>query len=103
MPITNTNRYPFNSTYVNESPEYAGVYSLWLGNEIIYYGRAMGGFTTIRSRLQSHLRGDEGRCTQQAIQYSWEVCNNPAQRELELLREYQVHFGRFPRCNERFG
>jgi hypothetical protein len=102
MPI-NSQWFAFNAAVLNGAPEYAGVYALAQGQEIIYYGRALGGFTTIKSRLNDHLAGREGRCTQQATQYAFEVTQNGEAREKELLEEYRALAGRLPRCNERVG
>ena len=63
MPI-HGDKYPFTEANVNKSPEERGVYQLLDGDVIIYYGRAAGDGVTIRSRLQSHRNGSEGKCTQ---------------------------------------
>jgi hypothetical protein len=48
-------RYRFTRVAIAGAPEEAGVYALWDGDEVIYYGRAdgrkQGGGSTIRSRL----------------------------------------------------
>ena len=76
------------------------MYTLWEGDEVIYYGRADGksqaGGSTIRSRLLAHYYEDRKRPTH----YSWEVCLEPAAREAQLLREHEGAFGRRPRGNE---
>lgn len=93
-------RYRFTRIVISGAPESAGVYALWVGEELIYYGRAEGGNaaegSTIRSRLLDHHYSGELRATH----YSWEVCKDPAAREAELLREHEEKFGRPPRCNE---
>jgi hypothetical protein len=93
-------RYRFARVAIAGAPEEAGVYALWEGDEVIYYGRAdggqQGGGSTIRSRLLAHYYEDRKRPTH----YSWEVCKSPAAREAELLREYERTFGRRPRGNE---
>jgi hypothetical protein len=93
-------RYRFSRIVIAGAPDSAGVYALWDGEELIYYGRADGkdsnGGTTIRSRLLDHHYAGGQRATH----YSWEVCKDPAAREAELLREHQGKFGRPPRCNE---
>jgi hypothetical protein len=75
------------------APNESGVYALWKGDEVIYYGCATGEMT-IRSCLLQHyqLKVD-------ATHYSWEMCRDPAQREAELLREHEEIFGRAPRLN----
>ena len=94
--------YTFNEENVNRAPEKHGVYALYDGSTLIYIGRAAGDGVTIRGRLQSHFRGDEGNCTKQATRYRREVTESATSRERELLEEYQgSHGGKLPRCNER--
>ncbi|MBI2867450.1 MAG: GIY-YIG nuclease family protein [Chloroflexi bacterium] len=104
MPITG-DMYAFNQQNVDGSPDAHGVYALYDSNQaLIYIGRADGVGVTIRSRLQSHLRGDEGRCTQSAAYYRRESTEAARSREVALLEEYKgAHFGRLPSCNERVG
>ena len=92
-------RYIFNSDNVDWAPEEAGVFALFDDEAVIYYGHAQGGAVTIRSRLQDHLSGKEGRCTQAAVSYMREVTPTPAERERELVEDYLRTFGRLPRCN----
>jgi len=93
-------RYRFTRIVIAGAPDEAGVYALWDGEEVIYYGRAEGGneggTTTIRSRLLDHYYGDSRRATH----YSWEVCKDPRAREVELLGEHERAFGRLPRDNK---
>jgi len=90
-------RYKFTRTVLQGAPEEAGVYALWDGDELIYYGRAVGRNegpgATIRSCLLAHLERTR------ATHYSWEVCADPATREAELLRDYRRLYGRAPRDN----
>lgn len=86
-------RYSFNRIVLAGAPAEPGVYALWNGDEVIYYGRAYHG-ATIRSRLLEHY---ESRA--KATHYSWEITAEPAARESELLREYQDANGRLPRMN----
>ena len=53
-------QYEFTSKNVDHAPDKPGVYALYYGDEIIYYGWAQGDTVTIRSRLQSHKSGREG-------------------------------------------
>jgi len=92
--------YAFTKENVDNSPDKQGVYALYLNGDVIYYGRAT---ASIRNRLQSHYRGDEGLCTKQAKSYKREVCSNPVAREVQLLEEHKRLYGRLPRCNERVG
>jgi hypothetical protein len=100
MPISG-DRYAFTEKNVNNAPDEHGVYALYDGDILIYYGRASGDGVTICSRLQSHFRGDEGPCTQGATHYRREMTESPKHREKELLDEFAARFGRLPRCNER--
>jgi len=97
MPIASP-RYAFNATMVWGAPPDPGVYALWEGEELIYYGRALGGGITIQSRLREHLESAQS-CTARATHYGWEIASNPRVREAELLREHQKSHGRLPRCN----
>lgn len=90
-------RYHFTRIALLGAPADAGVYALWDGEELVYYGRATGGTASIRARLLDHF---EGRLpATSASHYSWELCADPASREAELLAEYQRVFGRPPRFN----
>lgn len=93
MPIASP-RYAFNRTMVSGAPPDPGVFALWEGEELIYYGRAH----SIQAQLLKHLEGAE-RCTRRASHYGWEISSNAASREVELLREYRHAHGRLPRCN----
>jgi len=95
--------YPFVPNFVNVAPLEHGVYLLFAFGELIYIGRAFGLGVTIRSRLQSHLAGWEGPCTQAATDFSWLISFTPATDEAMLLAEYKRQHGRLPRCNDRIG
>ena len=86
-------RYKFSRIVIAGAPEEPGVYALWQGEELIYYGRAFDG-ATIRLRLMEHYHGKL-----EATHYSWEMSPEPVAREGQLLREYQEVFGRLPRLN----
>jgi hypothetical protein len=78
-------QYEFTSKNVDHAPDKPGVYALYYGDEIIYYGWAQGDTVTIRSRLQSHKSGREGACTEKATHYRREVADNAEEREKQLL------------------
>jgi hypothetical protein len=94
---------PFAKEQVDKSPDLRGVYALYDGNELIYYGRADGKGVTIRSRLKSHLAGNEGECLKGATHYRREPTERPIVREKALLEAFRRENGRLPRCNERTG
>jgi hypothetical protein len=95
------NIYAFTQTNVNAAPATHGIYVLYTGNEITYIGRAAGDGVTIRSRLQSHLSGNEGPCTKASTQFLAETNSRPISREKELLEWFERENKRLPRCNER--
>ena len=101
MPIRG-NLYRFTDTNICNSPTDTGVYALYERGELIYIGKG-DGKGGIRARLQSHKRGDEGRCTQPATSYRRERSSNPSAREIYLQEEYLERCGRLPRCNDRIG
>jgi hypothetical protein len=86
-------RYKFRRIVIAGAPDEPGVYALWQGEELIYYGRAFDG-ATIRSRLMEHYHGKL-----EVTHYSWEMSREPIAREGQLLREYLETFGRLPRLN----
>jgi len=91
--------FPFTPTLIGASPDEAGVYALWSGEELLYIGRANGRRSTIRALLIDHLSGLHGPCTQRSTHYQWELHLRPETRELELLEEYRNKYQRLPRCN----
>ena len=101
MPITKT-RYPFTRKLVDGAPKDMGVYALWRDEKLLYIGRALGGSTTIFSRLEEHMRGSFCNCSREATHYSWEIQLQPIVRELELLQEQRDAAGEVPPCNRHF-
>lgn len=95
--------YPINEKNLSSAPDSGGVYALYVGNDLIYYGRSKGGTTSIRSRLNDHASGRDGKCTQQATHYRREVTASATSREVALLEDFKRATGRLPRCNERVG
>ena len=87
-------RYRFTQLVIAGAPDEIGVYALWDGEEVIYYGRGK-----IRSRLLEHFHGRLDPLTRRATHYGWEICAAPDKREAELLSEHQRVFGRAPRLN----
>ena len=87
-------RYRFTRLVIAGAPDEQGIYALWDGEEVIYYGRG-----AIRTRLLDHFYGSVDEPTRRATHYGWELCADPAAREAELLAEYRRVFGRAPRLN----
>jgi hypothetical protein len=96
-----TRRYRFTRIVIAGAPDDAGIYALWDGDELIYYGRAQGEGITIRSRLMDHYQGRVDAQTKRATHYGWELCKDPVAREAELLLEHQRQFGKLPRLNSQ--
>jgi hypothetical protein len=94
-PRRQARRYRFKRIVIAGAPDDPGVYALWDGEEVVYYGRADGGDATIRSRLLDLYYADPKRATH----YSWEICKDPAAREAELLAEHERSYGCPPRLN----
>lgn len=91
----------FTDANIKEVAAEAGVYSLYEGETIIYFGRAQGGEVTIRSRLTDHREGREGPCTKNATAFNVEITSSAVAREKELLEEYKNLHNSLPRCNEK--
>jgi len=96
MPVQG-DTYTFNAKNIGISPNEPGVYALYDGSQLIYYGSSD---KSIRDRLQSHFDGDDGPCTEGSSVYKRETCNNGLQRERELLQAFKNHSGDLPRCND---
>lgn len=96
MPINN-NKYSFKEINLVYAPDHSGVYALWDGSELIYYGKSE---DSVRDRLSQHLNGHDGYCTKNASHFQTETSYNPSSRERELLNEYRYQYGRLPRCND---
>jgi excinuclease UvrABC nuclease subunit len=93
--------YGFTSANVDKSPDKPGVYALLDSSSgVLYYGMSE---VSIRSRLQDHLNGREGACTQKAKKYKREVTTaaTAAVREEQLLSAFKKANGQLPRCNKR--
>ena len=88
-------RYRFTRVVIAGAPDEQGVYALWDGEEVIYYGRG-----PIRTRLLDHFYGRVDELTRRATHYGWELCADPAAREAELLAEHRRVYGRPPRLNK---
>jgi hypothetical protein len=97
--LTSSPRRPFTTWQIAGAPALAGVYVLCERDEVIYIG-ATRGETTIRARLQEHYA--RRAIPHDATHFSFEVCARPAERELELLQEFQRAHARLPRCNAGF-
>jgi hypothetical protein len=95
MPVLGERR-EFARAVLAEAPDMPGVYALWDGEDVVFYGSAFGGTITIRSRLAEHLAGARAIG---ATHCSWEISVNPRARERRLLDEYRAQHGRAPRGN----
>ena len=89
---------PFIDSEIDITIPLDGVYGLYDGSEVIYFGK-VDGIGGIRGCLKRHKGGYEGECTQRATHFNYEVCSNPSRRETELLAEHLRLFWKLPRCN----
>src|ERR1051325_3610955 len=80
MSIT-TASVPFTESLIAAAPQAPGVFALWQGGGIVYYGRA----GTIRIALDEQLRARALSGTR-VTGCSWEVAADPERRHDELLR-----------------
>jgi hypothetical protein len=94
MSITSSSL-PFTPSLVSAAPEAPGVFALWQGGGIVYYGRA----ATIRIALDEQLRA-RTMSAQRITGCSWEVVSDPEHRHGELLREYAVAHHALPLWND---
>ena len=95
MPIQGTKRL-FTDSEINRVPPVRGVYALYRGNTLTYYGSS----EHVPNRLRDHKAGRSGSCTQHSSHFAWEAHPNPPAREAQLLREYVNANGRLPSCND---
>lgn len=101
--MINSETYAFTDNNLSQTLDTKGVYELIEHGETIYFGRAMGGSVTIKTRLQAHKRGSEGPGTQRATHYRRMECADPAAMEVQLLTAFRARYGRLPRENQRVG
>ena len=94
MSIT-TSSLPFTQTLVAAAPDAPGVFALWQGGGIVYYGRA----GTIRIALDEQLRA-RLLSAHRISGCSWEVASDPEQRQRELLHEYTAAHHALPLWND---
>jgi hypothetical protein len=91
-------RFQFNDENIDHAPKSSGVYILYSGQRVLFIGKAIG-TSTIRSKLQSHKRGDEGPLTRYATHFTRELASSPANRVNDLLREYKNVYLSLPVAN----
>ena len=94
MSITSSSL-PFTQSLVSAAPQAPGVFALWQGGGIVYYGRT----TTIRIALDEQLRA-RSMSAQRVTGCSWEVVSDPERRQAELLREYTAAHHSVPLWND---
>ena len=93
--------FKFNYDTIVIAPDDMGVYALYNDDtETIYIGKALDK-DGIKGQLQQHKMGKRGPYSKHATFFSWEICNNPSEREEELLQEHQLVYGSLPVCNRK--
>ncbi len=86
---------PFTESLVRAAPDAAGVFALWQGGGIVYYGRA----EEIRRALGEHFAA-RTISAQRVSGCSWEIAPDPEARYRELMREYASAHGYLPLWND---
>ena len=94
MSITST-AMPFTESLIAAAPQAPGVFALWAGGGIVYYGRAR----TIRIALDEQLRA-RLLSGERVSGCSWEVASDPETRHSELLHDYLAAHQRMPLWND---
>ena len=94
MSITSSSL-PFTQSLVAAAPEAPGVFALWQGGGIVYYGRT----GTIRIALDEQLRA-RALSAQRVSGCSWEIAADPERRHGELLKEYAAAHHALPLWND---
>lgn len=90
---------PFNAREVAEAPAAPGVYLLYRGERPIFIGLAAAG-TTIRQRLEQHLRGEGAGGTRNATEFDYETSAYARALYRHYLSVYlEASGGRLPECN----
>src|SRR5687767_3100532 len=100
MPMRSA-RFPFEEEFIAAVVPDEGVYTLWDGNTVIFYGVAdePGG---LRRRLRTHWQEQGPSCTSHASHFQVEPPSRVMtlrERQDELLREHILATRGYPRCN----
>jgi len=94
MSIT-TSSLPFTPSLVRAAPQAAGVFALWQGGGIVYYGRT----GAIGRALVEHYEA-RALSAQRVSGCSWEIAADPEARYQELMREYAAAHRSVPLWND---
>ena len=91
----NTASVPFTEALIAAAPQTPGVFALWQGGGIVYYGRALG--------IRAALAGQHAARTlsaQRVTGCSWEIAADAERRHGELIKEYLAAHQRMPLWND---
>jgi hypothetical protein len=91
----NTTRLPFTQSLIAAAPQAAGVFALWKGGGIVYYGKARAIRDALGEHYQARLLSE-----QHVSGCSWEVAPDPDSRYRELLKEYTAAHRALPLWND---
>lgn len=91
----NSGSLPFTESLVRAAPQAPGVFALWQGGGIVYYGRA----AAIGRALGEHYEG-RSISAQRVSGCSWEITADPELRYRELMREYAAAHRCLPLWND---
>ena len=86
---------PFTESLISAAPHAPGVFALWQGGGIVYYGRA----AMIRIALDEQIRA-RSISGERVSGCSWEVAADPEGRMSELMRDYLAAHRALPLWND---
>ena len=86
---------PFTESLIAAAPFAPGVFALWQGGGIVYYGRT----ATIRIALDEQLRA-RAISGERVSGCSWEVAADANARLRELMKEYELAHRCMPLWND---
>ena len=86
---------PFTEALIAAAPQSPGVFALWQGGGIVYYGRAI----AIRAALAEQHQA-RALSAQRVTGCSWESAFDAERRQRQLMSEYRAAHQRMPLWND---
>ena len=91
----NTASVPFTEALIAAAPEMPGVFALWQGGGIVYYGRTAAIRAALAEQHQARILS-----AQRVTGCSWEIAADAGRRHDELIKEYLAAHQRMPVWND---